>query len=78
MSTSELIRNIRLKRAAQILEQGSLNISEVAYHVGFQDTGYFRKCFKNQFAVTPSSYQKNGSAVNVSLNKDYIAEGNIE
>lgn len=69
MSISELIRNIRLKRAAQILEQGSLNISEVAYTVGFRDPDYFRKCFKNQFAVTPSSYQKNGSAINVSLDK---------
>ena len=59
MGMAELIRNVRLKRAAQLIEQHKININEVAYQVGFQDVDYFRKCFKNQFGVTPSYYQKN-------------------
>ncbi len=53
----EFIKTIRLKRAAQLLEQNVINISEVAYAVGFTDISYFRKCFKKQFGVTPSEYK---------------------
>jgi AraC-like DNA-binding protein len=57
-SMAEVIRNIRLKRAVQILEQEKLNINEVAYMVGFLDVDHFRKCFKAQYGYTPSEYQK--------------------
>ncbi|MDR6783229.1 ligand-binding sensor domain-containing protein/signal transduction histidine kinase/AraC-like DNA-binding protein [Pedobacter africanus] len=52
----EFIRSIRLKRAAQLLEQNKLNVNEVAYMVGFQDIDYFRRCFKEQFGYTPKEY----------------------
>lgn len=52
----EFIRGIRLKRAAQLLEQNKLNVNEVAYMVGFLDIDYFRKCFKEQFGFTPKEY----------------------
>jgi len=52
----EFIRNVRLKRAAQLLEQNKLNVNEVAYMVGFIDVDYFRKCFKEQFGYTPKAY----------------------
>ena len=52
----EFIRNIRLKRAAQLLKQQKLTVSEVTYHVGFNDLQYFRTCFKKQFGVSPSEY----------------------
>ncbi|MBC7914229.1 MAG: helix-turn-helix domain-containing protein [Pyrinomonadaceae bacterium] len=58
LSMAEVIRNVRLKRAVQILEQEKLNINEVAYMVGYLDVDYFRKCFKSQFGYTPSEYQK--------------------
>ena len=58
LSANEFIRNIRLKRAAQLLEQNELTISEVAYEVGFTDRQYFRTCFKKQFGVNPSKYVK--------------------
>ena len=51
-----LIRNIRLKRAAQLLDTRQYNVSEVAYKVGFSDLKYFRERFKEQFGVTPSDY----------------------
>ncbi|MBL6449666.1 response regulator [Fulvivirga sp. 29W222] len=57
-SANEFIRTIRLKRAAQLLEQNELTIAEVTYNVGFQDLQYFRNCFKKLFGVNPSGYGK--------------------
>jgi ligand-binding sensor domain-containing protein/signal transduction histidine kinase/DNA-binding response OmpR family regulator len=56
MTVKEFIRNIRLKRAAQLLVQKKLNVSEVAYAVGFKDLSHFRKCFKQEFGVSASDY----------------------
>lgn len=52
----EFIRNIRLKRAAQLLSQGVLNINQVCYETGFNDHSYFTKCFKKEFGVLPKEY----------------------
>lgn len=59
-SANEFIRTMRLKRAAQLLEQNELTVAEVTYQVGFTDLPYFRECFKKMFGVTPSEYS--GSA----------------
>lgn len=56
MTVKEFIRSIRLKRACQLLLQGEMNITEVAYNVGFQQVAYFRKCFKDIYKITPSDY----------------------
>jgi ligand-binding sensor domain-containing protein/signal transduction histidine kinase/DNA-binding response OmpR family regulator len=58
MTVKEFIRNIRLKRAAQLLEQKKLTVSEVAYAVGFKDLSHFRKCFKQQFGMNASEYNE--------------------
>jgi YesN/AraC family two-component response regulator len=52
----EFIRTLRLKRAAQLLQKSQLNVSEIAFQVGFNDPKYFRKHFKNEFGVIPSKY----------------------
>jgi signal transduction histidine kinase/DNA-binding response OmpR family regulator/streptogramin lyase len=52
------IRSIRLKKAAQMILNKEDNISGIAYHVGFNDPKYFRKCFVKQFGVTPSKFGK--------------------
>jgi signal transduction histidine kinase/ligand-binding sensor domain-containing protein/DNA-binding response OmpR family regulator len=57
----EFVRTIRLKRAAQLLKQQQLTVSEVTYDVGFNDLQYFRTCFKKQFGVSPSEYAKLGA-----------------
>lgn len=57
-SPVEFIRNIRLKHASAMLTNESINISEVAYAVGFSDPKYFSKCFKTEFGLTPSEYAK--------------------
>ena len=56
MTVKEFVRNIRLKRAAQLLVQKKLNVSEVAYAVGFKDLSHFRKCFKLEFGMSATEY----------------------
>lgn len=53
---NEFIHEIRLKRAAQLLEQNKLNISEISYKVGFNNPKYFSKCFQKKYGETPSQY----------------------
>ena len=55
-SANEFIRFIKLKRAAQLLDHGTMTISEITYKVGFNDLKYFRDCFKKQYGVNPSDY----------------------
>lgn len=55
---NELVRIARLKRAAQLLTQSERSVSEVAYDVGFSSAGYFAKCFREYFGVTPAEYVK--------------------
>jgi DNA-binding response OmpR family regulator len=56
MTVKEFIRHIRLKRAAQMLDQDKLNVSEVAYAVGFKDLSHFRKSFKQEFGMNATEY----------------------
>lgn len=58
-SINSFIRSIRLKQAAQLLVDSNLNITQVAFKVGFSDVNYFGKCFKQQFKESPSVYAKN-------------------
>jgi DNA-binding response OmpR family regulator/two-component sensor histidine kinase len=56
MTVKEFIRDIRIKRAAQLLEQNKASVSEIVYQVGFRDLAYFRKCFREQYGTSPSEY----------------------
>ncbi|MGA2248641.1 MAG: response regulator, partial [Verrucomicrobiota bacterium] len=53
-----LIRDIRLKRAAQLLRDSHLTVSEIIYAVGFSDPKYFRNIFRERFGVLPGEYGK--------------------
>ncbi len=53
---NNFMKTLRMKRAAQLLEQRKLNVSQVAYKVGFRDTRYFSKCFQQHFKKTPTEY----------------------
>ena len=58
MSPNKLLVSERMRIAARLLEEGELNISEVAYRVGFPEASYFNKCFKQYYGVAPSKYRK--------------------
>lgn len=53
---NEFIRSIRLKRAAQLLTDSGLRISEIMYRVGFNSHSYFTKCFRERYGVSPREY----------------------
>ena len=55
-SINAFIRSIRLRRAAQLIQNTQYNISEISYQVGFNDLKYFRKCFREQFGKNPSEF----------------------
>jgi len=56
LSGNEFIRSVRLKESKVLLQAGELNVSEVAYRVGFNDPGYFTRAFKKQFGKSPKIY----------------------
>ena len=58
LSTNEYIRKVKMKNAERLLLEGKFNISEIAYKVGMNSTGYFRQCFKEEFGLSPSDYLK--------------------
>lgn len=62
-SIGQFIRTYRLSIAREILlnnnETHSMNISEIAYEVGFNDPKYFTRCFSKEFGVAPSAYPQN-------------------
>lgn len=58
-SPLEFVRTIRLKRAAQLLKESQLSVSEIAYEVGFNNPKLFTKHFKSEFNETPSQFIKN-------------------
>jgi len=57
-STNLFLREIRLKRALQLLKQEAGSAAEIAYQVGFSNPNYFYKCFKEQFGKTPGQVLK--------------------
>ena len=57
-TTGEFIRNIRLKKACELLSVDGKNISEVCYSVGFNSPSYFTTCFTELYKMTPSEYAK--------------------
>ena len=55
-SPSLFIRNVRLKRAADLILEGKMSITEIAETVGFSSTGYMSKCFIEVYGCRPSEY----------------------
>jgi len=56
MPPGEFIRDIRMKRAVQLLDQNKISISEIAYMVGFDSPNYFSKVFKKYYEISPTDY----------------------
>ena len=58
LGPAEFIRKIRLERSREMLKESGMNISEIAYSVGFSSPKIFSRNFKNEFGVLPSDYLK--------------------
>jgi signal transduction histidine kinase/ligand-binding sensor domain-containing protein/DNA-binding response OmpR family regulator len=57
-SIAEFIRTLRLKKAAQLMTQQDVSLTDVMYSVGIQTQSYFTKAFKKEFGKTPSQFLK--------------------
>lgn len=56
LSPIDFVREMRIKRAKQLMETGEYNVSTIAYMTGFNDPKYFSKCFKKKYGVSPSEF----------------------
>ena len=57
-SPVELIKEYRITKSKLLLRTGQFSVSEVAYKVGFSDPGYFSRCFREQYHMSPAEYLK--------------------
>ncbi|WP_033147399.1 two-component regulator propeller domain-containing protein [Prevotella sp. P6B1] len=58
LSVSEFVRNIRLEQAARLLEEQKINVTQVAYTVGFSNLAHFSTVFRKQFGLSPTEYME--------------------
>jgi YesN/AraC family two-component response regulator len=58
LSPNEFVRNIRIKRAAEILIKEGITVGEVIYRVGFSNRSYFNRCFRQVYDTSPLEYQQ--------------------
>lgn len=59
MSARDFIKSIRLKQAAELLQNKNLTVSEIAYALGFSNLSHFSTLFRDHFGVSPKEYGKN-------------------
>lgn len=57
-SPKELLRDLRLRKASELLEARRGNVTEVAFEAGFSSAAYFSKSFQERFGFLPSAYLK--------------------
>jgi transcriptional regulator GlxA family with amidase domain len=57
-----LIRTMRLKRAAQLLKESQMTVTEITYAVGFSDLKHFRSLFLEHFGVLPGDYPRKAAS----------------
>ncbi|PMD92435.1 hybrid sensor histidine kinase/response regulator [Siphonobacter sp. BAB-5405] len=67
----EFIRDVRMKRAAQLLASTPMRVSDIAYQVGIEDVKYFRKMFQKLYNVPPSEYARQFRTTTTPLEEDY-------
>ena len=58
LQEKKISQNERLRIAAKLLLEGEYSVAEISEKVGFSDSTYFYKCFKNKYGVAPSKYGK--------------------
>lgn len=58
----QLIRNIRLQRAADLIKKNAGTLVDICFQTGFNDQAYFSRAFKNQFGCSPSAFKKDNAS----------------
>lgn len=58
LNPSDFVRTIRLRQAAELLKDKNLNITQVAYSVGFSSQTHFSSAFKKQYGISPTEYKE--------------------
>jgi AraC-like DNA-binding protein len=61
LTPTDFIRVIRLKKAAEIIQEGKYRVGEVCYLVGINSSSYFIKLFQKQFGMTPKEFSRQSS-----------------
>ncbi|MBA4055951.1 MAG: hybrid sensor histidine kinase/response regulator, partial [Marivirga sp.] len=57
-SVADLIKEMRLKKAAKLFKQTTMSVADVAFSVGFNDRKYFSKEFRKHYEVSPSKFME--------------------
>jgi transcriptional regulator GlxA family with amidase domain len=52
----DLVKEIRLNKSIELIKNTDMSISEIAFAVGFKDSGYYSKCFRKKYDQTPREY----------------------
>lgn len=72
ISTSEFIRNIRLEQAARLLREQKINVTQVAYTVGFSNLAHFSTIFRKHFGIAPTEYVENLNSGNTATEEEVV------
>jgi len=61
----DFVKEIRLSKSVELIRSTDLSVSEIAFAVGFKDSGYFGKCFKKKYKLSPRDYLNEYRSVSV-------------
>lgn len=79
LSASQFIRQVRLQKGMELLEETELTVSEISYQVGFGNNSYFIKCFREYYGYSPGETRKNGfEEAAISENNEAEDKGNAQ
>ena len=72
MPPLEFIRLVRLKKAAELIQEGNHRIGEICYMVGFSNPSYFAKMFNRQFGLTPKEFEQHMAKLRTNMKEKDI------
>lgn len=61
----DFVKEIRLSKSVELIRSTDLSVSEIAFAVGFKDSGYFGKCFKKKYKLSPREYLNEYRSISV-------------
>ena len=64
VSPNDLVKNYKLNQAVELLKHSDMSITDVAYRCGFNDVGYFGKCFRKKYGMSPREFVTNQAKQN--------------